>query len=55
MRATVLTPPPTTPPRLRTLLFESLKLDHMPSESMPEVTLKVLGFNMIDCAVLAKD
>lgn len=27
----------------------------MPSESMPGVTLKVLGFNMIDRAVLAKD
>lgn len=27
----------------------------MPSESMPRVTLKVLGFNMIDRAVLARD
>lgn len=37
------------------LLFQGLKQDHMPTESMGRVTLKVLGFNMIDHAVLAKD
>lgn len=42
-----------TPPC--TLLLQGLKQDHMPSESVGRVTLKVLGFNMIDRAVLAKD